>query len=124
MLPAQTSTASSCLACVKGSAQSGLVPHSIDVHGMSGAASNDRSRIDDQGASLPPPLIYEKHTKKGRRMIVPTMKRAIQALEEKGFYDIAVLFLTALGYKGLSVVDGTGDGGATSPVRSQTCEFS
>lgn len=46
------------------------------------------------------------------------MKRAIQALEEKGFYDIAVLFLTALGYKGLSVVDGTGDGG-----RDVTCSI-
>lgn len=26
-------------------------------------------------------------------MIIPTLKRAIQALEEKGFYDIALLFL-------------------------------
>lgn len=51
-------------------------------------------------------------------MIVPTLKRAIQALEEKGFYDIALLFLSALGYKDLSVVDGTGDGG-----RDVTCSL-
>jgi hypothetical protein len=51
-------------------------------------------------------------------MIVPTLKRAIQALEEKGFYDIALLFLGAHGYKDLSVVDGTGDGG-----RDVTCSL-
>lgn len=44
-------------------------------------------------------------------MLFPTLKRAIQALEEKGFYDIALLFLGAHGYKDLSIVDGTGDGG-------------
>ena len=49
-------------------------------------------------------------------MIVPTLKRAIQAREEKGFYDIALLFLSAHGYKDLSVVDGPGDGG-----RDVTC---
>ncbi len=48
-------------------------------------------------------------------MIIPTLKRAIQALEEKGFYDIALLFLSAHGYKDLSVVDGTGMGDVTSP---------
>lgn len=51
-------------------------------------------------------------------MIFPTLKRAIQALEEKGFYDIALLFLGAHGYKDLSVVDGTGDGG-----RDVTCSL-
>lgn len=51
-------------------------------------------------------------------MIVPTLKRAIQALEEKGFYDIALLFLSAHGYKDLSIVDGTGDGG-----RDVTCSL-
>lgn len=51
-------------------------------------------------------------------MIVPTLKRAIQALEEKRFYDIALLFLSAHGYKDLSVVDGTGDGG-----RDVTCSL-
>jgi hypothetical protein len=51
-------------------------------------------------------------------MIVPTLKRAIQAMEEKGFYDIALLFLSAHGYKDLSVVDGTGDGG-----RDVTCSL-
>ncbi len=44
-------------------------------------------------------------------MLFPTLKRAIQALEEKGFYDIALLFLGVHGYKNLSIVDGTGDGG-------------
>lgn len=51
-------------------------------------------------------------------MIVPTLKRVIQAQEEKGFYDIALLFLSAHGYKDLSVVDGTGDGG-----RDVTCSL-
>ena len=51
-------------------------------------------------------------------MIVPTLKRAIQSLEEKGFYDIALLFLSAHGYKDLSVVDGKGDGG-----RDVTCSL-
>lgn len=51
-------------------------------------------------------------------MIIPTLKRAIQAREEKGFYDIALLFLSAHGYKDLSVVDGTGDGG-----RDVTCSL-
>lgn len=51
-------------------------------------------------------------------MIVPTLKRAIQAREEKGFYDIALLFLSVHGYKDLSVVDGTGDGG-----RDVTCSL-
>lgn len=51
-------------------------------------------------------------------MIVPTLKRAIQALEEKGFYDIALLFLSAHGFKELSIVDGTGDGG-----RDVTCSL-
>lgn len=51
-------------------------------------------------------------------MIFSTLKRAIQALEEKSFYDIALLFLSAHGYKELSVVDGTGDGG-----RDVTCSL-
>jgi hypothetical protein len=44
-------------------------------------------------------------------MYFTTLKRAIQALEEKRFYDVALLYLTAFGYKELSIVDGTGDGG-------------
>lgn len=51
-------------------------------------------------------------------MIFPTLKRAIQAREEKGFYDVALLFLGAHGYKDLSIVDGTGDGG-----RDVTCSI-
>lgn len=41
----------------------------------------------------------------------PALKRAIQALEEKAFYQIALMYLTAIGYKEVSIVDGTGDGG-------------
>lgn len=51
-------------------------------------------------------------------MIFSTLKRAIQALEEKSFYDIALLFLSTHGYKELSIVDGTGDGG-----RDVTCSL-
>ncbi|QRO35470.1 hypothetical protein [Chromobacterium violaceum] len=44
-------------------------------------------------------------------MYFAALKRAIQALEEKRFYDIALMYLSACGYKELSIVDGTGDGG-------------
>ena len=44
-------------------------------------------------------------------MYYSALKRNIQALEEKLFYDIAILFLECLGYKELSIVDGSGDGG-------------
>ena len=37
--------------------------------------------------------------------------KSIRELEEKKFYDIALLFLSAKGYRELSIVDGTGDGG-------------
>lgn len=49
-------------------------------------------------------------------MYFAALKRAIQALEEKRFYDIALLYLSACGYKEVSIVDGTGDGG-----RDVTC---
>jgi hypothetical protein len=39
------------------------------------------------------------------------LRRAIQDIEEKKFYDVALLFLQGEGYKGLSIIDGTGDGG-------------
>jgi hypothetical protein len=39
------------------------------------------------------------------------LKTAIQYLEEKRFYDVAVMYLKQLGYQDLSIVDGTGDGG-------------
>ncbi|VVN20557.1 hypothetical protein PS619_04299 [Pseudomonas fluorescens] len=39
------------------------------------------------------------------------LKKSLQELEEKKFYDIALLFLSFEGYKELSIVDGTGDGG-------------
>lgn len=45
------------------------------------------------------------------------LHRAIKDLEEKKFYDIALLFLAAKGYQGLAIVDGAGDGG-----RDVTCE--
>ncbi|HGY1009094.1 TPA: hypothetical protein ACNUUR_001676 [Aeromonas salmonicida] len=37
--------------------------------------------------------------------------KTIRDLEEKKFYDIALLFLSNKGYPGLVIVDGTGDGG-------------
>lgn len=39
------------------------------------------------------------------------LRRAIQDVEEKKFYDIALLFLKSEGYKELSIIDGAGDGG-------------
>lgn len=39
------------------------------------------------------------------------LRRAIQDVEEKKFYDVALLFLQSEGYKELSIIDGTGDGG-------------
>lgn len=44
-------------------------------------------------------------------MYFSALKRAIQAIEEKRFYDVAIMYLTVCGYKELSIVDGTGDGG-------------
>ncbi|WP_124902322.1 hypothetical protein [Burkholderia sp. Bp9004] len=39
------------------------------------------------------------------------LRRAIQDVEEKKFYDVALLFLQSEGYRDLSIIDGTGDGG-------------
>lgn len=39
------------------------------------------------------------------------LRRSIQSLEEKKFYDIAIHFLETEGYQDLSIVDGSGDGG-------------
>jgi hypothetical protein len=44
-------------------------------------------------------------------MYYPALKRAIQALEEKAFYQIALMYLTAIGYRDVSIIDGPGDGG-------------
>lgn len=44
-------------------------------------------------------------------MSFSVLKRAIQALNEKTFYDIAILYLSKLGYQDLSIIDGSGDGG-------------
>ena len=44
-------------------------------------------------------------------MYLPALKTAIQHLEEKRFYDVALMYLRVLGYQELSMVDGTGDGG-------------
>jgi hypothetical protein len=49
-------------------------------------------------------------------MYLPALKTAIQHLEEKHFYGVALMYLTQLGYRELSVVDGPGDGG-----RDVTC---
>lgn len=50
-------------------------------------------------------------TNKGISLYLPALKNAIQNLEEKRFYDIALMYLSVLGYKELSMVDGAGDGG-------------
>lgn len=39
------------------------------------------------------------------------LRKAIESLEEKKFYDIALLYLTAQGYKDVHIIDGAGDGG-------------
>lgn len=44
-------------------------------------------------------------------MYFPALKTAIQNLEEKRFYDVALMYLRQQGYQDLSIVDGTGDGG-------------
>lgn len=44
-------------------------------------------------------------------MYLPVIRKAIGVLEEKAFYQIATLYLEGLGYTGLSVIDGPGDGG-------------
>ncbi len=44
-------------------------------------------------------------------MYFSALKTAIQHLEEKRFYDVALMYLEERGYKDLSIVDGTGDGG-------------
>lgn len=46
------------------------------------------------------------------------LHRAIRDLEEKKFYDIALLFLSCKGYQDLAIIDGTGDGG-----RDVTCSW-
>jgi HJR/Mrr/RecB family endonuclease len=47
----------------------------------------------------------------GGGMYFSGLRRSIQSLEEKKFYDIAIHFLETEGYKDLSIVDGSGDGG-------------
>lgn len=49
-------------------------------------------------------------------MYLPAIKTAIQNLEEKRFYSVALMYLERLGYKELNVIDGAGDGG-----RDVTC---
>ena len=44
-------------------------------------------------------------------MYFSAINKAIQNLEEKKFYDIAMMYLERVGYKELSIVDGSGDGG-------------
>lgn len=44
-------------------------------------------------------------------MYLPVIRKTIGALDEKSFYQVAILYLEGLGYTGLSVVDGPGDGG-------------
>lgn len=49
-------------------------------------------------------------------MYYPALKNAIQNLEEKVFYGIALMYLEQLGYRELRISDGPGDGG-----RDVTC---
>ena len=44
-------------------------------------------------------------------MYFSALKRLIGSVEEKLFYDVAILFLGSQGYKQVSIVDGSGDGG-------------
>lgn len=44
-------------------------------------------------------------------MYFPALKNAIQNLEEKAFYDVALMYLAQIGYRELNIVDGPGDGG-------------
>jgi hypothetical protein len=44
-------------------------------------------------------------------MYFSALRKSLEALEEKRFYDVALFFLSVEGYKELSIVDGTGDGG-------------
>lgn len=44
-------------------------------------------------------------------MYLSAIKTAIQNLEEKRFYSVALMYLEHIGYRELSVVDGPGDGG-------------
>ncbi|GAN55283.1 hypothetical protein [Tanticharoenia sakaeratensis] len=39
------------------------------------------------------------------------LRKLIGSVEETRFYDVAILYLSAQKYRGLSIVDGTGDGG-------------
>ena len=44
-------------------------------------------------------------------MYYPVLRNGIQSAEEKMFYNIAIMYLKVLGYKNVSIVDGSGDGG-------------
>ncbi len=57
------------------------------------------------GYSCSPPL-FRKTT-----LYFSALKTAIQHLDEKRFYDVALMYLEQRGYQDLSIVDGTGDGG-------------
>lgn len=49
-------------------------------------------------------------------MYFSTLKTRIQNIDAVSFYDIAAFYLTARGYRDVSIIDGTGDGG-----RDVTC---
>lgn len=40
------------------------------------------------------------------------LKKLLASLDEKAFYDVALVFLRAIGYGDATIIDGTGDGGA------------
>lgn len=52
-------------------------------------------------------------------MYFSTLKKRIQSLEEKKFYDVSLFFLETSGYAECSIIDGTGDGGRDVECRSR-----
>ncbi len=44
-------------------------------------------------------------------MYFSALRKCIQNVEEKRFYDVAIMYLTRQGYRDLSIVDASGDGG-------------
>lgn len=52
-------------------------------------------------------------------MYFSTLKKRIQNLEEKKFYDASLFFLETAGYTDCSIIDGTGDGGRDVECKSR-----
>ncbi|MDA0574508.1 hypothetical protein [Burkholderia gladioli] len=54
---------------------------------------------------------YDQTSQKEGFMYFSAIKKGIGSVEEKIFYNVALLFLSAKGYKDLEIIDGKGDGG-------------